>query len=183
MRYFSIFVFALAFLVGGCASVDLKRAIHDTDGKLVGHVNVKHNMTTADGASQLMDSARKLEESTGNVAERTVGVAEKAVDKGMPTSVATKSGNVSAGGYGYGFGYGQGMYPHQQYGAMISAEHMTFMSGHGHSLPRLDVNGQGGVPDIGRVPCPSDRSPVTKGERLACLEQGQKIIGQKVFQK
>ena len=182
MRYFSIFVFALAFLVGGCASVDLKRAIHDTNGKLVGHVEVKHNMTTADGASQLIDSARKLEESTGNVAERTVGVAEKAVDKGMPTSVTTKSGNVSAGGHGYGLGYGQGMYSHQ-YGAMFYGEQMTF-AGHGHGLPRLDVNSHGGgLQDVGRVPCPVDRSPATPGERIACLEKGQQVIGQKVFEK
>lgn len=144
-----IILIALASL-SGCASLELQRKVYDDRGRELANVSVRHPLATSEGAARLLESARRLEatKQDGDAERRTSYIASKSVDKGQPTSVATKGGQVQSGyvGYGYGgygswydpYGYGYGFYP----GAdpnMVRVEAMGRggMSGMPYMLPPL----------------------------------------------
>ncbi len=103
--------------LSGCASLDIQRRVYDDRGRELASVSVRHPLATSHGAAQLLESARRLEatKQDGDAERRTSQVADKSVDKGMPTTVNTRGGNVQSGYVGYG-SYGYDPYGYGQYG-------------------------------------------------------------------
>lgn len=211
MRYGMLFVIVLAAL-SGCAGVEIRRDIYGetedcvqitpskTKGEpatvtktkcKIGTVVVHGGSLTSEGAARLVASARELERTKqdGDAERRAADTARLSVEKGQPTSVSTRGGNVTSGYVGYGPGayYGAGAYgPYGQYGPgafvpgvapeMVAIEAAGRMGG---SLPVLGTPVATGVP-AGGVPtatgaadapvaqCPTDRPPATVAEQSAC---------------
>ncbi len=189
MRYALFLVTALASLMG-CAGVEIRRDIYDEGGRKLGTVKVQGGALTSEGAARLVASARELERTKqdGDAERRTADTARLSVEKGQPTSVSTRGGNVTSGYVGYGPGYyGPGAYgPYGQYGPgsyvpgvapeMVAIEAAGRMGG---SLPTLGTPVVTGVPagaaptgagaaDAPIAQCPTDRAPATVAEQTAC---------------
>jgi hypothetical protein len=107
----------VALALSGCASLDIQRKVYDERGRELTNVSVRHPLATSEGAALLMEQGRRLEETKqdGDAERRTSQIAEKSVEKGQPTTVATRGGNVQSGYVGYG-AYGYDPYGYDQYG-------------------------------------------------------------------
>lgn len=194
----TLFLIALAALAG-CASVGVHRDVYDENGRKVATVRASGNLLTSEGATAILASARRLERVKldgeaearrdvldGKAEARTARVAEKSVDKGQPTTVATRGGQMSSGYVGYGYGtyssyggvptpYGYGAYDPSVAPEFVAIEAAGRMPGY---LPTLATSvvtqvapEQGLVVGAGQVSlpkCPTDRMPTTLEEHVAC---------------
>lgn len=176
----------------GCATVDFQRKVYDQTGRELGTFTIKHGMTTAEGAAILMEGARRLRETEqdGDADVRVADIAKISVDKGQPTSVTTRGGQVSSGYTGYEGQYGYGSYgrfgygPSQYYpGAspdMIGIE-QAWRQQRGFMLPPLSEGTvpyppppqpaaptDGTAPPLARSECPQGRPPANLAEEIAC---------------
>lgn len=181
----------ILMVLGGCAAVHVKRDIVDEKGNHVGTVEVAHGSTTAQGAIEILDGTRRYEESA-----RGGDIAQQALARGMPVDFSTGMARVSAGDRYNGYGGGYGVYG-GPYAPLVMAEQLTFAASpygqqrfqlpqlrqYGPAPPQVYLQPQQQLPVLvggGREACPNDRDPMTEGERLTCLEVGQKFLTKEV---
>lgn len=191
----TILAIVLAALTG-CASVALKRDLTDASGRVIGSVQVHQDLATTGGAAALLAAADQLERTRhdGDAAERAAATARASVDKGVPTQVSTRGGQVTSGYTGYygAYGpYGMGAYPYAAGGygpygqavyypgasqetTMIEAGWRAGARGYLPPLGEAVAPGYYGPPPpqalapASTSQCPGGRPPANPAEEAAC---------------
>ncbi|MBI4713657.1 hypothetical protein HY771_00510 [Candidatus Uhrbacteria bacterium] len=180
--------FFIGAAVGGCASVKVRRDLTDSNGNVLGSVEVDQNLATQEGAARLVASVGDLQ--NADLADRSdlraTQIAAKSVEKGQSTASATNGGQVTSG-YSYNqFGYVYGYGGYNGYGQMFpgASPEMMWVEAAGRQSYSLPPLGQttSPVPNAGSVTsdgsysgglatCPQDRMPNTPAEQVACIRQ------------
>jgi|GEM_PF-3935725 len=186
-----------ALLLCNCASVRVRREIHDEKGGLVGWTVVNHSNATSDGAAAILAQVREFDESQRHEVEN---LARASIEKGQPTVLRTQRGDVTSGyvgGYsmtpygtqaGYGSQHGAFGSLYEQYGinpatlpagvspAVLLAERLQ-QSGRSfrlQPLPETAVIQQGVAPlpsPASGTQCPPRPArPTTSEQRMSCIE-------------
>lgn len=184
----------LIVLSAGCASVGVKRDIHNASGVKIGTIKADGELLTPDGAAQILASVQLFERTKldgeaearrdkldGEAEARVARVAEMSVEKGEPTTVATRGGKASSGFIGYGpydgaISYGYGAYDPSVAQEFVAIEAAGRMGGYLPPLGTPVVTGvqttplyhPSGMEEQTPVACPTDRTPTSLEERVAC---------------
>jgi hypothetical protein len=165
MRSLFVVLISLAALsVLGCARLNIRRTLYNDAGRKVGRVIVNHPAATSQSVARLLESARLLERTKqdGDAERRMSKIAEQSVDKGRPTTVATRGGSVQSGYIGYG-PYGYDPYSYGGYDPTM------FYPGVDPNMVRIEAmwrRGQipGGLPPLGEPIVPYSQPGVPGSE-------------------
>ena len=183
---------AMLAALTGCASLDVTRILRDHEGRNNGTVTIDAPAVTSSGAARLLRELGRLEDTQNGRIEQ---IGRDSVARGQPTTVTTARGSVTSGQVGFGYGGGNynvpsgydpyadpyamapGVSPQLLMAAEIARRNGGYLPplADPSAVPYQPPQGPGPAPAAGdggeRVPCPSDRSPASVAERLACLEK------------